>query len=1498
MDRSQKRKISDGELPVKKRACRSTERLPVSFASRTELQRSISAGSDRGKGLPDHGLLGSDNRAMGLSKRRVHRVVARLADDGSGESAQLEALTELCEMLSFVMEDAIERFPLEELVPSLLKLNANGRNPEIMLLAIRALTYLLDARPSSAAAIARHGGITVLCGKLLAIEYLDVAEKCHQALEKISRGYPVACLKAGAVNAVLTYIDFFPSNIQRVAVITVTNMCKELSPDYSSIIMEAVPSLCTLLQYENKELVETVSTCLAWVAYSVRYSPILTDELCKHGVLEKSLELIDNDSHRSISSITFSSLVGLLTRLASHSQLAVRILFELSISRTLRGILIGSDMSHNSAYASTEDVQNNQVWEALKLTNQLIPEKKKDVPVNKLIQAKEKILMDEPNFLYQFAMEFLPASIQVVNSGANDYVCYGCISIIRRIAHYSTPEILLDSIKDTNISSFLAGLLSRKDIHLLISTLEIVEILMQKLPGVFLSSFIKEGVFYAIDMLLVQDKCIESVPHSDEKIAVSVVSRCMCFAFTPSSVPPSQLKTCKLGKDAIHNLGGKIKASYYLGHGAANSDMSCSKTLQHLRTLCRVLDDSMDTHSDDVGNLHEVKFSTQILDEVMRELSQGESLSTFEFVESGIARSLAHYLCNGKFLLGIHDSGLSDHILAVQKRFQIFASICLSKPSQNRDDTILACLLKNLQDVLSSLDNFPVVRSQQLKPRKSYTDIPCSSPTMNPCLKVSFVRDNKDSNLLDFDNVLSIDIASSLVDAVEAYLWPKVSAMNRHQSEAVDYHISKLNLRASRLHHDSEGSSTEAYMNISYETYISNSLEVIRSQEEQLLPVKTSSKLTTDTEVAQGRITTVSPCMVNTKPRLTFSLRGKQLDRSKTLYQAVLEDQVSPGFDMIVGSKFWNQTYEFTYRIAEEDKANKNNMLDLVSQSNIFLNRLGFSFLKLPFFPTKLQAEMLSNIDRMNTSYDILFMLKILEGLNQFSMELSVNDRIQEFAEGRIDNFDDLKVIVSPVPKVDFVSSKLTEKLEQQMRDQLVLNTGCFPSWCSQLTSACPFLFSFEARLKYFYLTAFGSLRNQNNNIRHSDRSSMSSGEWHMVTSFHSRKKFKVDRNNILECATKIMKLHAQSKGSLEVEYADEVGTGLGPTMEFYTLVSHEFQKVGLGMWREDYCAAKSSVCSDSSVLFAPCGLFPCPWSRKRSGGIKFSDVKKKFSLLGKLVAKAIKDGRTMDISFSNAFYKIMLEQELNICDIQSFDPDLGRTLLEFQALVNRKKFVESVSGERDKDPSKLYYRSMAVEDLSLDFTLPGYTDYALASESAKMVNIANLEEYVALVIDATIGSGVARQINAFKSGFNEVFPLRYLQIFTEDELEQLLCGEQDTWDFIQLVNHIKFDHGYSVSSLMATNLLEIIQEYDYDQRRAFLQFVTGAPRLAHGGLAALNPKLTVVRKHSSFDADLDLPSVMTCANYLKLPPYSSKEIMRERLLYAITEGQGSFHLS
>lgn len=56
----------------------------------------------------------------------------------------------------------------------------------------------------------------------------------------------------------------------------------------------------------------------------------------------------------------------------------------------------------------------------------------------------------------------------------------------------------------------------------------------------------------------------------------------------------------------------------------------------------------------------------------------------------------------------------------------------------------------------------------------------------------------------------------------------------------------------------------------------------------------------------------------------------------------------------------------------------------------------------------------------------------------------------------------------------------------------------------------------------------------------------------------------------------------------------------------------------------------------------------------------------------------------------------------------------------------------------------------------------------------------------------------------------------------------------------------------------------------------------------------------TVVCKPSEppLTSDDYLPSVMTCVNYLKMPDYSSMQVLREKLRVAIQEGQGAFHLS
>ncbi len=50
----------------------------------------------------------------------------------------------------------------------------------------------------------------------------------------------------------------------------------------------------------------------------------------------------------------------------------------------------------------------------------------------------------------------------------------------------------------------------------------------------------------------------------------------------------------------------------------------------------------------------------------------------------------------------------------------------------------------------------------------------------------------------------------------------------------------------------------------------------------------------------------------------------------------------------------------------------------------------------------------------------------------------------------------------------------------------------------------------------------------------------------------------------------KVFEMYSSSRAVLEIEYFNEVGTGLGPTLEFYTMLSHDFQRRGLKLWRGD----------------------------------------------------------------------------------------------------------------------------------------------------------------------------------------------------------------------------------------------------------------------------------------------------------------------------------------
>jgi E3 ubiquitin-protein ligase TRIP12 len=56
----------------------------------------------------------------------------------------------------------------------------------------------------------------------------------------------------------------------------------------------------------------------------------------------------------------------------------------------------------------------------------------------------------------------------------------------------------------------------------------------------------------------------------------------------------------------------------------------------------------------------------------------------------------------------------------------------------------------------------------------------------------------------------------------------------------------------------------------------------------------------------------------------------------------------------------------------------------------------------------------------------------------------------------------------------------------------------------------------------------------------------------------------------------------------------------------------------------------------------------------------------------------------------------------------------------------------------------------------------------------------------------------------------------------------------------LALSKALKADHGFNVESRAIHDLIEIMNEYDVPSRRAYLQFITGTPKLPIEGMCFL----------------------------------------------------------
>ena len=344
--------------------------------------------------------------------------------------------------------------------------------------------------------------------------------------------------------------------------------------------------------------------------------------------------------------------------------------------------------------------------------------------------------------------------------------------------------------------------------------------------------------------------------------------------------------------------------------------------------------------------------------------------------------------------------------------------------------------------------------------------------------------------------------------------------------------------------------------------------------------------------------------------------------------------------------------------------------------------------------------------------------------------------------------------------------------------------------------------------------------------------------------------KITIHRDSIFNEGCVLLTNLCSNQSHIEVSYIGEEGIGLGPTREFFTLFSHELCLNERKLFRSEE--------RRRGYVVNRCGMFFSPMANPKATEI-----------LGIFLAKSLQMECVIDINLNPALFKLIRNKPVSLEEI---DPILANSI---------------------KDPSKL-------ADAGLTFIYPGYEIPMKANGDNIDVTSENVYEYIQLINDYTYGSKMKPLIDGFIKGFNSVIQFQYLDVFNEDEIVKIFAGVNPKISYEDLEKNVIISHGYNPNDKEIKMLFEVITEMDADQQKQLIQFITGYSQLPIGGLSALEPKLTIAKKiiEDEITPDKYLPSVMTCTNYFKVPPYSSKQIMLEKIRVAISEGRNSFDLT
>lgn len=345
-----------------------------------------------------------------------------------------------------------------------------------------------------------------------------------------------------------------------------------------------------------------------------------------------------------------------------------------------------------------------------------------------------------------------------------------------------------------------------------------------------------------------------------------------------------------------------------------------------------------------------------------------------------------------------------------------------------------------------------------------------------------------------------------------------------------------------------------------------------------------------------------------------------------------------------------------------------------------------------------------------------------------------------------------------------------------------------------------------------------------------------------------------VRREHIVTDAMEHMhRLSAQELAKpLKITMLGEIGEDAGGVRkEFFLLVMQKILQPEYGMFVED----------ETSHLVWFSGI-PEPMCERNQ-----------FFLLGRLCGLAVYNSVVFNFPFPIALYKMMLDEKPTLEDLTELSPLEGKSL---QSLLDY---------ESDD------FESVFCLNFTITSTILGEPKtYELKPGGADIdVTLENRKEYVDLYVQHKLTQGpdgeIAVQFERFRKGFMDAVRSKFLSAFQPGELQELIVGSED-YDWIEMKSIAEYKGEYTADHPTIVAFWKAFYQLDEDERKKFLQFLTGSTRLPLAGMKML--KITIQPT-----APEALPVAHTCFNLLDLPKIEDSEEILRRLRISIEHTQG-----